>query len=89
MILSNTEELHEKIETLHARIRNLEEALRALQASVSTQPHPLLDDEYVLAPQRAGLIGQGSASQSRPRDDEETLLDAFGRISDLCWRYRG
>ena len=42
MILANTEELHDRIEGLLERIRTLEDALRTLQASVSTQPHPLL-----------------------------------------------
>jgi hypothetical protein len=41
-ILANTEELHAHIERLTIRVCELENALRKLQASVSTEPHPLM-----------------------------------------------
>ena len=43
LFLANTEELHDRIEDLSTRNRVLEDALRALQASVSQQTHPLLE----------------------------------------------
>ncbi|KAG6827101.1 hypothetical protein H0H92_013213 [Tricholoma furcatifolium] len=42
LILANTEELHDRIDTLCARNRELEAALRIAQQLVSDQPHPLL-----------------------------------------------
>lgn len=48
MVLANTEELHERIESLCGRIRALESALRTLQAVVSSDPHPLLVDDLIM-----------------------------------------
>ena len=83
MILSNTEELHDKIESLLERIRLLEDALRTLQASVSTQPHPLL-----VAPTTESLLStihttahQTAPAQQRPtpaEDEEDDISDSFG-----------
>ncbi|PVF92899.1 hypothetical protein CPB86DRAFT_768710 [Serendipita vermifera] len=42
LILSNTEELHARIEELTERVKELEEALAALQALHSEETHPLL-----------------------------------------------
>ncbi|KAF8718916.1 hypothetical protein AX14_011677 [Amanita brunnescens Koide BX004] len=41
-ILANTEQLHDKIFQLGDRVRQLEDALEILQASCSSQQHPLL-----------------------------------------------
>lgn len=48
LVLANTEELHDQIDTMNTRIRQLERALRDLQTSVSTEPHPLLRSELGL-----------------------------------------
>lgn len=42
MVLSGTQELHDRIDDLCARIRELEDALRDLQGQHSDEPHPLL-----------------------------------------------
>ncbi|KAK1226259.1 hypothetical protein PQX77_010732 [Marasmius sp. AFHP31] len=41
-ILANTEQLHAKILQLSDRVRQLEDGLQTLQATQSSQPHPLL-----------------------------------------------
>jgi hypothetical protein len=45
MILANTDELHDRIDRLTSYIRELEGALRTLQATVSRDPHPLLQKD--------------------------------------------
>lgn len=42
MVLSGTQELHERIDDLYARNRDLEDALKTLQGQLSDEPHPLL-----------------------------------------------
>ena len=39
--------LHRKIEEMGRRIRELEDALAIMQASVSSERHPLLQDEHL------------------------------------------
>ncbi|KAK2462887.1 hypothetical protein APHAL10511_005085 [Amanita phalloides] len=48
LVLANTEELHDQIDTMSSRIRQLERALRDLQSSVSVEPHPLLQSDLLL-----------------------------------------
>ena len=38
--------MHRKIEGMGQRIRQLEDALAIIQTTVSSEPHPLLRDEY-------------------------------------------
>ncbi|KAF7972732.1 hypothetical protein HWV62_17202, partial [Athelia sp. TMB] len=45
--MPDTEQLHRKISEMGQRIRQLEDALAILQSSVSTEPHPLLENEHV------------------------------------------
>ncbi|KAG7100165.1 hypothetical protein E1B28_001945 [Marasmius oreades] len=47
LVLANTAELHERIDTLCGRIRELETALRTLQIQVSDEPHPLLSADLL------------------------------------------
>ena len=86
MILSNTEELHDKIDSLLERIRLLEDALRTLQASVSPQPHPLLAAPttdsilstihvYPVQDDRAIHHHRPSTMEDHQEDD---ILDSFG-----------
>lgn len=48
LVLANTEELHDKIDNMSSRVRQLERALRDVQSSVTTEPHPLLRSDLVL-----------------------------------------
>ncbi|THH05829.1 hypothetical protein EW145_g4510 [Phellinidium pouzarii] len=87
MILANTEELHDKIESLLERIRLLEDALKTLQSSVSTQPHPLLLNTSVdlLLPAVPIARAQDDSHAVHRRalieEEEVALLDAFGTLS--------
>ena len=53
------------------RIRQLEDALAILQSSISTEPHPLLED---------GLVSVNSSVAKAPDVLEETM-DAFGTLT--------
>ncbi|KAF9070158.1 hypothetical protein BDP27DRAFT_647716 [Rhodocollybia butyracea] len=46
-ILASTTQLHSKISSMSARIRALEDALAIFQASVSSERHPLLQEELL------------------------------------------
>lgn len=79
-ILANTEELHAQINTLTIRVRELEHGLSTLQATVSSEPHPLLE-------------GRGSSSDPSLKDatdenmtgsDEENVIEAFGMFTHFC-----
>ncbi|KAF5337739.1 hypothetical protein D9758_016027 [Tetrapyrgos nigripes] len=48
LILSGTQELHDRISQLCSRIRELEEALASVQSRVSDEPHPLLKSELLM-----------------------------------------
>jgi hypothetical protein len=50
MVLSGTEELHERISQLQGRIRELETGLRTMQEAVSNDPHPLLQNDTLRLP---------------------------------------
>ncbi|KAH8827237.1 fungal-specific transcription factor domain-containing protein [Flagelloscypha sp. PMI_526] len=47
LVLANTKELHDEIDTLRRRVRELEDGLRAMQESVSLNTHPLLSPELL------------------------------------------
>lgn len=90
MILANTEELHDQIDSLLERIRALEEALRTLQASVSTHPHPLLVNSMLdvppllpLPPMEASPIPTIHIPDDHPgpssQEEEREVIDALGR----------
>ncbi|KAF4604485.1 hypothetical protein EYR40_003259 [Pleurotus pulmonarius] len=89
LVLANTEELHDRIDTLCARIRELEDALRTLQASVSTTPHPLLTNDLLSArsPQQPTDSPVPPSTSTRspavdaPHAEEESMIDAFGTLT--------
>ncbi len=79
MILKNTEELHENIDSLCMRVRELEEALRVLQASVSSQPHPLLKEELqIKLPDRMDREVRSSSGTPSAEDEEAAMVDSLG-----------
>ncbi|OCB83976.1 hypothetical protein A7U60_g8647 [Sanghuangporus baumii] len=85
MILSNTEELHDKIDSLLERIRILEDALKTLQASVSSEPHPLLTapttDSILSTIHVYPVRDDRAAHRPSTAEDEEDILDSFGTLS--------
>jgi hypothetical protein len=78
-ILSNTQELHKKIEALQSRIRELEAALALLQSKVTSESHPLLAQSLKAATE--GLRMDDKASKDNETDDEEDLVDTFGSLT--------
>jgi hypothetical protein len=46
-VLAATEHLHHRISSLSGRIRQLEDALAKLQAERSSDPHPLLHEDFM------------------------------------------
>ena len=88
MILANTEELHEKIERLCTRIKDLESALQVLQASVSTQPHPLLREDLLQLKVPFSDVEHSRVAEPAPSlsEDEKVPLDSFGKSKTDCRR---
>lgn len=65
MVLSSTQELHERIEVLCSRVRDLEDALRTLQSNVSDQSHPLLREDLLQIKAPNSGIGVASSMPSQ------------------------
>ncbi|TDL21914.1 hypothetical protein BD410DRAFT_789344 [Rickenella mellea] len=63
LVLTNTEQLHDQVESLQTRVRQLEDALRTLQATVSIHPHPLLS---TTSPPSLGPIPPRPVSNIQP-----------------------
>ena len=89
MVLANTEQLHERIEQLCARIRELETGLRTVQASVSSEPHPLLQKPAGIFQPKISNSGRTSPTtlphslqtkyaESDAEPEEDSFVDAFG-----------
>lgn len=65
MVLSGTEELHEQISKLKGQVQDLKKALSAMQAEVSSDPHPLLqamDKDQLQLPPNLQTSSQPSSS---------------------------
>jgi hypothetical protein len=75
-ILASTDQLHNKISEMSARIRQLEDALAIVQAAVSDQRHPLLDDELLKI--KFGSEVLGMPDSSRRKDSEGTSVPGGG-----------
>lgn len=80
-ILADTETLHRKIAEMSHRIRQLEDGLAILQASVSTERHPLLRDDLLKIKFGAEAL---KTQQSKAQDAEEQTkqsIDALGTLT--------
>jgi hypothetical protein len=75
-------EMHEKNGRLVSRINELETALRTLQAKVSTQPHPLLQDASLpaLPPPSDSPSSPPTITPEDARIEEVDLLEASGNF---------
>ncbi|KAJ3921626.1 fungal-specific transcription factor domain-containing protein, partial [Lentinula edodes] len=71
-ILASTNQLHSKISLMSSRIRALEDALAIFQASVSSERHPLLEDE---------LLKIKFGSEVKDSEDDSVILDSQGEKS--------
>jgi hypothetical protein len=78
-ILSNTQELHNKIEALQGRIKELEAALALLQSKTTSEPHPLLAQSFKTATECLNL--EDRTLKDNGPDDEEDLIDTFGSLT--------
>ncbi|KAF7968251.1 hypothetical protein HWV62_31547 [Athelia sp. TMB] len=79
-ILTDTEELHRKIQVMSQRIRQLEDALALLQSSISSEKHCLLRDDLLLikyGPEQRPVIDDSESSQ----DPTAEPIDAFGTLT--------
>ncbi|KAK0210193.1 fungal-specific transcription factor domain-containing protein, partial [Desarmillaria ectypa] len=74
-ILADTDHLHRKITEMSQRIRSLEDALAILQATVSEERHPLLEDELLTVKFGA------EASNIDRRPAETQAIDALGTLT--------
>ncbi|CCA76490.1 hypothetical protein PIIN_10483, partial [Serendipita indica DSM 11827] len=76
LILSNTEELHNKIDNLTARIHELENALETLQSLHYDEPHPLLNG--AIEPPTAAL-GRSRYTQMVSPDSMRNEYNRMGK----------
>ncbi|CAK5262114.1 unnamed protein product [Mycena citricolor] len=77
-ILADTDQLHSKIAEMSQRIRQLEEALAILQASISSDRHPLLATDLL----KIKFAAEAPAvSQPVDKESEEQGIDALGTLT--------
>ncbi|KAF8517954.1 hypothetical protein BU17DRAFT_49227 [Hysterangium stoloniferum] len=75
-LLTNSLKLNETITEMSARIVQLEEALAGLQSRVSSDVHPLLEDDNVKVP-----IARKSSLERPPTEEEVNVIDSLGAFS--------
>ncbi|KAI0778885.1 hypothetical protein BD413DRAFT_120973 [Trametes elegans] len=81
--VADVEDLKKKIEQLQNRSKALENALQLIQAAVSDQPHPLLqegaENGTANSPDSFSSHSAGSPTDVPPLTaEEEDVLDSFG-----------
>ncbi|KAF9460589.1 hypothetical protein BDZ94DRAFT_1299782 [Collybia nuda] len=85
-ILADTEHLHRKISDMSHRIRQLEDALAIMQSAISSDRHPLLQDDLLkikFGPEAPGSrpsqgsVGEGEREESGKRQS----IDALGTLT--------
>ncbi|KAJ3719091.1 fungal-specific transcription factor domain-containing protein, partial [Lentinula guzmanii] len=79
-ILASTDLLHSKISLMSSRIRALEDAVAIFQASVSSERHPLLEDE-LLKIKFGSEVKNSEDITAANRSADATTLDAFGTLT--------
>ncbi|KAI0262363.1 fungal-specific transcription factor domain-containing protein [Gloeopeniophorella convolvens] len=77
-VIAATEHLHRRITRMSDRIRQLEDALSVLQASHSTEPHPLLRENFSVADSADKPEEQ---LQEEEEDAPADVVNAFGTMS--------
>ncbi|KAF8901817.1 fungal-specific transcription factor domain-containing protein, partial [Mucidula mucida] len=78
-VLADTDHLHRKITDMSTRIRQLEDALAILQASVSSDRHPLLNDDLLRVKFGAEAAKQQQAEPLLPPENQ--AIDALGTLT--------
>ena len=79
LVLSDTEELHCRINEMSERIRQLEDALSSLQATVSSERHPLLRDELLAV--KYGTNSRRETSEGSSEGALSPTIEALGTLS--------
>jgi hypothetical protein len=83
-VLASTQELHEKITELCSRVRDLEDALKTAHAQNSSEPHPLLSDEFlrIKAPlQREAPPRNPTTINQQEEENNPDVIDSFGTLA--------
>lgn len=80
-ILADTDKLHRKISEMSNRIRQLEEALALLQAVVSGERHPLLQDELLKI--KFGAEAPQAADAMSPKSEGSPHLSTIDGLGAL------
>ncbi|KAI5997758.1 hypothetical protein EDC04DRAFT_3125428 [Pisolithus marmoratus] len=78
-VFAATEHLHRQLAKTRERIRQLEDALRVLQAKHSTEPHPLLQPEFLGTSRRDDDVGPHTTEGLEDHTPE--LVEALGTLS--------
>lgn len=78
-VLSDTDELHQKITEMSQRIRQLEDALGLLQSNISSEKHPLLRDELLMI--KYGPEQQLTDDLDPPGNPIFEPMEAFGTLT--------
>ncbi|THH11525.1 hypothetical protein EW145_g571 [Phellinidium pouzarii] len=81
-VLANTDKLHSKLLEMSKRIRQLEDALQIAQATISSEPHPLLSED--LLPIKTGVDVHDEKESMKLEENEEEepeISAAFGTLS--------
>lgn len=78
-ILTETEDLHLKISKMTQRIHQLEEALALLQSNISSEIHPLLQNE--ISSSKHGTEQPPSDMSGFQDDIYANVVDAFGTLT--------
>lgn len=73
--LANAEKLHNKVIQMSKRIRQLEDALQIAQSSVSSSPHPVLSEEYLV------INTDIDAPEKTESADQENVFTSFGTLT--------
>jgi hypothetical protein len=83
LVLANTEELQDQIETLRRRVRELENELHTSQASSSNISYPLQGQGEVLQtkPPVAQDYGASDKSLSKMEEEKDNFLGKFSVVA--------
>ncbi|RDB22452.1 putative transcriptional regulatory protein C1F7.11c [Hypsizygus marmoreus] len=79
-VLADTTQLHAKIAEMGQRIRQLEDALAIFQSGVSSETHPLLQDQF-LAIKFGPDKGPALEREEPSRDNSLDSIDALGTLT--------
>lgn len=79
LILTDTDELYQKIYEMSQRIRQLEDGLALLQSGISPEKHPLLQDELLSI--KYGPKQRTSAEAESAEDPLADPVEAFGTLT--------